>query len=323
MRSNLLKIFVFVFALMICSGLAVAVENVWIDTDPACDHAKTNDVDDCWALLMALGASELSISGISTVFGNEVGKITYNTAQQIVHRFAPEKLAQHIFRGADEKLDSNTSQATDSTSALAKALKEKPLTILALGPLTNVANLLLAHPELTGNIKHIIAVAGQRPDDKLGFYPGESKLLHLHDMNFRKDVTAFDVILSSSIPLTLIPYEIAIKISINPDDLNRLSSGDEKAKWLASISYPWLGFWQSSLHTEGFSPFDSLAVGYLLIPELYTCEEIAVAIQHKRSLFVASRDKLIVDNKLQSTRHTTYCYDIDPGFKEKLIKYLL
>lgn len=311
--------------MVISAGSVGAVEDVWIDTDPACGQDRTDDVDDCWALVLAFEANEFNISGISTVFGNETGKNTYQTAKRIEYLFGNTYgFTQHIFRGADAQL-SNTDPAVanDSTRVLAKALGEKPQTILALGPLTNVANLLLIHPDLAGNIKQIIAVAGQRPSDRIGFYPGESKVLHLHDMNFRKDIYAFDVILNSSVPLTLIPYEIAIKISINNDDLNILNGGNERAQWLARISHPWLEFWQKFLHTPGFSPFDSLAVGYLLYPELFSCEEIPVAIQHNRALFVSSRDKLIVDKKLMSAGRANYCFDIAPNFKEKMIEYLL
>ncbi len=42
-------------------------EPVWIDTDPACGISRTSDVDDCWALHLALRSPELEIRGISTV----------------------------------------------------------------------------------------------------------------------------------------------------------------------------------------------------------------------------------------------------------------
>ena len=43
---------------------------VWIDTDAACGHRATADPDDCFALLVLVGASELAVVGVSTVFGN-------------------------------------------------------------------------------------------------------------------------------------------------------------------------------------------------------------------------------------------------------------
>lgn len=51
---------------MLIMNMAGAKQAVWIDTDPACGHEKTDDVDDCWALLLALQSDELEILGIST-----------------------------------------------------------------------------------------------------------------------------------------------------------------------------------------------------------------------------------------------------------------
>ena len=54
---------------------------VWIDTDSACGMGQTVDVDDCWAILQAFGSPELSIRGISTVFGNHDGRDTFAVAR--------------------------------------------------------------------------------------------------------------------------------------------------------------------------------------------------------------------------------------------------
>ena len=56
--------------------------SAWIDTDPACGQGATNDVDDCWALMMALRSPELALRGISTTFGNTKG----DTALQVAHQ---------------------------------------------------------------------------------------------------------------------------------------------------------------------------------------------------------------------------------------------
>ncbi len=65
---------------------------IWIDTDPACGQSATSDVDDCWALMLALrwqslssGESpKLNIRGISTTFGNTKGETTLQVARQVI-----------------------------------------------------------------------------------------------------------------------------------------------------------------------------------------------------------------------------------------------
>jgi len=302
--------------------VAAAQQAVWIDTDPACGHANTDDVDDCWALLLALRSNELEIRGISTLFGNGSGEKSYDTAKELIQRFTRKNEMPSIHRGADSAIDLREPKSNGASHALAIALAKEPLTLIALGPLSNIATLILNNPEQAVNIRQIIAIAGQRSEPELGFYPGSSRLLHLHDLNFRKDVVAFDVILHSSIPITLVPYEVAEKISIQPSDLALLHKGEHQAKWLANISQPWLNFWQTSLQSDGFYPFDSLAVGLLIMPDLFTCEKIPAKIQHNRALFVSSRDYLLISHNFSEQRLVSYCHNIKQTFKHKLIERL-
>ena len=53
---------------------------------------------------------------------------------------------------------------TQATQALANLLQEQRVTILALGPLTNIATLLVHHPELRDRIAQVVAVAGRRKE---------------------------------------------------------------------------------------------------------------------------------------------------------------
>jgi len=293
----------------------VHAESVWIDTDPACGISRTSDVDDCWALYLALQSPELEVVGISTVFGNSNGFATYHKTHEVVSRMAVGTTIPKINRGSDQKLDRRNIKPTVASQALAKSLKQGPLSILALGPLTNIATVLQTHPGLASQIKQIIAVAGKRPKSGLGFYPGNTSILHLHDVNFRKDVEAFDIVLNSSIPTVLIPYELAAKVKITSLDLQLMLSNNKASQWLAKISEPWLSFWENDLKVEGFFPFDSLAVAYTINKQQFQCENIPAKIEHKRSLFIESRDDLIVSHDYKNGRVVNYCHDVDLGLK--------
>jgi pyrimidine-specific ribonucleoside hydrolase len=318
--------YVAVFILLF-GGVSVALANpsqaVWIDSDPACGHAKTDDVDDCWALLLALRSEVLEIHGISTLFGNGSGEKSFRTASKLIQRFGNEGSMPTIYRGANEAISPGNPKRNAASHAMAKALANGPLTIIALGPLTNVATLILRYPEHLANIKRVIVIAGQRPEPGLGFYPGTSRLFHLHDLNFRKDVVAFNIVLRSSVPVTLVPYEVAAKISIQSTDLGILENGGSQSRWLGQISKPWLEFWNTRLRSEGFYPFDSLAIGLLTLPSLFTCENIPAKIHNKRALFVTSRDNLLVSHNFNEKRYVEYCHDVDQTFKLKLIEALL
>jgi len=321
-----LKSFVTILILL-CSAVPVAQADpnhaVWIDSDPACGHAQTDDVDDCWAILLAMRSPTLEIRGMSTLFGNGSGTKSYLTATNLVKRFGKKGQIPPIFRGADETIDSSILKRNGASDAMARTLSNESMTIIALGPLTNVATLILQYPEHLRNIKRVIAIAGQRPDPGLGFYPGTSRLYHLHDLNFRKDVAAFNVLLQSNIPVTLVPYEVAAKISIQSTDLAILEKGGSESRWLSKTSKPWLLFWNNELGVKGFYPFDSLAIGVLTRPSLFNCDHIPAKIQHKRAFFVTSRDNLLVSHEFTGHRYVEYCHGIDQNFKKELIEKLL
>ena len=313
--------------MLLCWGVTIAQASsdqaVWIDTDPACGQTKFDDVDDCWAILLAMRSDGLKIRGISTLFGNSSGESSYLTATKLIQRFGSEESMPMIYRGADQAIGSGTPDKNEATDALAKVLSKEPLTIIALGPLTNIAALILRHPEHLANIRRVIAIAGQRPEPGIGFYPGTSRLFHLHDLNFRKDVAAFRILLQSSIPVTLVPYEAAAKISILSPDLALLEKGDSQSRWLSKVSKPWLQFWNNKLGAKGFFPFDSLAIGLVTFPSHFTCENISAKIQYRRTLFLKSRDNLLVSHDFKEKRYVEYCHDIDQSLKSELISELL
>src|SRR6185295_12927627 len=101
--------------------------------------------------------------------------------------------------------------------------RASPLTILALGPATNVATVLANHPELAARVTRVIAVAGRRPGQR--FTTGTSNRAGHRDFNFELDPRAFQVLLDSKVELVLAPFEISSKIWMTAADLDRLASG--------------------------------------------------------------------------------------------------
>ncbi len=138
--------------------VALAAKVVWMDVDPAVLRGG-NEPDDGLALLQAFHSSELTIRGVSVVFGNSALDVGYRNGSEIVARFGPDDL--RVYTGAASNAE--LGQENDATQALQAALREEPLTILALGPVTNVATVLKNHPELSARVEEIIVVAGRRP----------------------------------------------------------------------------------------------------------------------------------------------------------------
>ena len=137
-------------------GEAPMPQRIWIDTDAACGAGRA-DPDDCWAIALLAREREVEIVGISTVFGNAPRDVTDRITRQLIAAIAP---TIPVHTGAAEARDT---AASDAVTALRGALAEGPLTILTLGPLTNVAASLAGQPDLARNVAGIVAVMGRRP----------------------------------------------------------------------------------------------------------------------------------------------------------------
>lgn len=293
---------------------------VWIDTDPAVGVPGA-DVDDGYALVQAFRSPELEVVGISTVFGNAPEEVAHPIAAELLEVAG---VGVPLHRGAASAEELGT--PSPATEAMAVALADGPLTVLALGPLTNVATVLRTHPELAGRIVEVVAVAGRRPGQEFlvggrGPFP---------DFNLECDPDAAATLLAASeVPLTLAGFEVATHALLTSTHLERLAAGPPAARWLAERSTGWLGFWAEHLGTDGFHPFDTLAVGTLVAPDLIGCERLQAALVEVPASVPdlrgrpASGIELRVAPALGGGRTVRYASRADPGFVDDLCDRLL
>ncbi len=294
----------------------IVAASVWIDTDPSVQRGA-HEVDDGFALLQAFHSPELRIRGVSIVFGNAPLATALPIGQEIVRRFGPVGLA--VYSGAAGSRDLGTE--TDASRAIAKTLKSERLTILALGPATNVATVLRNHPELARQIDRIIAVAGRRPGQH--FLTGRATR-PFRDFNFEMDPQAFQVILDSKVPLVLTPWEISSKVWLTREDLELLLKSNPATEWLTTPASDWLDFWKKSFDVDGFNPFDTLAVGYAIKSKNFRCESLPAKIDTLPDDTDSARNKpyLLVAKDIDSAFQVNYCSEAPPGFKQDLISRL-
>ena len=123
----------------------------------------------------------------------------------------------------------------------AAAIAHRSVTILALGPLTNVATFLGNYPELRREIVLVIAVAGRRRGQR--FQPSPLLPVLLGDSNFEADPWCFDLVLRSGVPITFIPYEVAAKVTLNRQDLEDFLAGPPASQWVSEQASGWLQLW--------------------------------------------------------------------------------
>ena len=248
--------------------------DVWIDTDPAAGIPE-RDVDDALALVQAFHSPELAVRGVSVVFGNAPLADALPIAREVVARFGPTNLAVHP--GASGAADFGAETA--AARALIAALRARPLTILALGPLTTIGTVVARHPELHHRIYAVVAVAGRRPGQRFLAAPGQRA--PFPDFNFESDPAAAAAILCSPVALVLAPWEVASHVWLTADDLAALARRGASGTWIAERTQSWLALWRRTVGVSGFTPFDMLAVAWVTHAPLIAAEEAAVWIEER------------------------------------------
>lgn len=294
---------------------------VWIDADPACFVPKVADVDDCWAMLMALDAPKLRVVGISTVFGNVDQETANKSATAFLARWsrARGRPAPPLYPGARSPRDRRLTRAT---RGLARALTKERLSILALGPLTNVARVLETDPGTSRRIVRLIAVMGRRPGEL--FLTG-GPALHVHDLNVIKDPAAAQIVLRQDVPITLAPFSAGRSVTLDGARLARLGNAPAPAAALARASHPWAMVWRYWLGGGGMPLFDSAAVAVLVAPEMLVCDRALATIHRRRSLLFAGRWYLhaVADGASPGRgRPVRYCARARPMLQDWVMKRL-
>ena len=154
------------------------------------------------------------------------------------------------------------------------------MTVLALGPLTNVAAALAGRPELQGRVASLVAVMGRRPGHL--FHPAEGGgrgILFGHgpvfrDFNLAMDSRAAAIVVGMELATTLIPYDAARSVLITEGDLDRLAISGEAPAWVAKRARGWLDYWRRDVGLPGFYPFDLIAAAYIVDSGLFRCAEV-------------------------------------------------
>lgn len=276
------------------------VARLWIDTDAACGATPTTDPDDCFAIIW-LASRGFDIIGISTSFGNAEGDVVEHTVNSLVAKMMQNgKPPVPVWKGLAKPRSPEMIITEPGVMALRVALERGPLTILALGPLTNLAAALEGRPELKRNVLLVVAVMGHRPGHL--FHPTEGKgtgAIFGHgpifrDLNFSMDIEAAKQVMAMKLPLVLIPYDAAKSTVITGSDLDILSSQNGVFQSVADTARGWLKFWNDDVGLPGFYPFDWVAAGYLANPGLFDCAHTHSRVALEWAFWVIPRQGLLI-----------------------------
>jgi purine nucleosidase len=308
------------------------LRRLWVDADAACGAGPRTDPDDCLAITL-LVRSAAPLVGVSTVFGNAPRETVDEVTRGLLAELAAEgATSPPLHEGADRALPTGRVVQAPSAArdALIAALEAGPLTVLALGPLTNVAAALDTRPDLASRVTRLVAVMGRRPGHL--FHPAEgagggSFLGHgpvFRDFNVAQDPQAVGRVLAHGLSVTLVPYDASRGLELTGRDAVRLAASGPAGRWLEPRLRDWLVYWQEDIGRGGFAPFDLLAAAYVLAPESIGCASVTVSLGEDPHLLpLTSRSpSLLVSPADPPSRHARgrpaalYCGRPGPGFVE-------
>ncbi|MBY0421962.1 MAG: nucleoside hydrolase [Parvularculaceae bacterium] len=246
------------------------------------------DVDDCLAVVMIARSREVEFAGMSSVFGNAPRRRVDRVLEELAALARAEGLDLPTpLSGAARAGDCRQTRATDAIRA---ASTREKLTILALGPLTNISCVLRAEPALASRIDRIVAVMGARAGHV--FHPAENARgaplkghgFIVRDLNAQLDPDAVRRVLASGVPVTLVPYEAARQITLTPQDFAGQRSRSALDARLADNAAAWAGTWRRAFGRDGPYPFDAVAALALLDPDAVACRDSAARVEVDRAI---------------------------------------
>ena len=236
---------------------------VIIDTDPG--------VDDAIALLMALACPMLDIIGVTAVGGNvPLARATRNALALLeyagranipVFRGASRPLrggfpyAQEVHSpaGLTRRLPNPTVKPAEGNAVqfLADALAAAPgaITIIALGPLTNLARLLRRHPAAFRCVHRIVVMGGGID------VPGN--VTPYAEFNFYSDPTAARLVMESGVPITLVDLAACRQVYLTKTELAGITADSREGRLAAELLDGWF---RNDPKRERFNLYDPLAV---------------------------------------------------------------
>ncbi|OAJ59755.1 nucleoside hydrolase [Paraburkholderia ginsengiterrae] len=252
------------------------------DTDPG--------VDDAMALVFQTLHPDIELLGVTSVFGNATIETTTRNARYLAGRFtagvpvaqgaaaplkraAPEPLAWiHGDNGLGNiALDITEQAALDPRPAhrfIVDTVRAHPgeVTLIAVGPLTNLALALAEDPQIAALVKQVVLMGGAfGTDGVLG------NVTPAAEANILCDPDAADIVFGAAWPVVIVGLDVTQRTIMSRDYMATLRDrGGAAGRFVWDVSRHYEAFHEQSAQLAGIYVHDSSAVAYVLAPHLFT-----------------------------------------------------
>ncbi|WP_182525255.1 nucleoside hydrolase [Nocardioides dongkuii] len=239
-----------------------------LDTDLAMG-APGSDIDDGFALALALADPGLCVEVVTTVGGNSDVETSTRLTRELLAVLGRDDLP--VVQGAPVD--------RDAAEEIARRVLAEPgeLTVVAIGPLTNVAAALAVSADVAPAVREIVVMGGVFLEHtNVAAMPGE--------YNFWCDPAAAQAVLDSGVPLRLVGLDVTRRVRLSRADARALAQGGEFGRIAAQHTAAWIDFQErvkpgDLLEQGSCALHDPLAVAVVTRPDLVMWLDAHVAVE--------------------------------------------
>jgi inosine-uridine nucleoside N-ribohydrolase len=253
-----------------------------LDVDPG--------IDDAMVIAMALSNPELEVVAITAVGGNVAPAQATRNVQAIIEQLDPSRwprlgaasepdcrlaVDRRSLYGSDGLggtgfVVAERQHLLPSEKVICDQVRDAPhlVTIVSLGPLTNVARAFIRDPELPALVGRIVIMGGT--------VSGPGNISPAAEFNMYCDAASAQTVFRSPSTKTLVPLDVTNRVELSYDLFNRLPDESTRVGRLMRLLLPaaFRGYRQQ-FGLEGIHVHDTVTLMALLCPELFTMKSMA------------------------------------------------
>ena len=268
----------------------IRARKVIIDADPG--------IDDALAIFLALASPEIEVVGMTTVFGNAGIEITTRNALTLL------EIAGHaaipVARGAATPLagpylgavaqihgrdgQGNADLAEPAAAPVAMSAAEflcnaaandpRQVTIVAIGPLTNLAAALRLRPDIAREVREVVIMGGN------AFVAGNATP-HA-EANIFNDPEAADLVFAADWPVVMVGLDVTHRAFLTNEAADKIMSAPSAASRHIAKALPhYQKFSEDAHQLQGVYLHDPSAVAYVIDPSLFTTRQAPIRVETK------------------------------------------
>lgn len=251
-------------------------------------------VDDAMALIMGLNEPEVEIKLVTTVFGNVSVEQATKNACYVIDKCSKYDIP--VYYGASKGIKTEGINAMDvhgrtglgnkivatkvakqplnkkdfgAVEAMRKVILENPneITILSVGPVTNLATLLVKYPEVKDKIKRV--------GIEVGSMDGKGSITPYSSFNAYCDPEAVDIVIKSGVPITLTTKEVGTTAYFDEKQRTRFAKAGKVGGFIYDLCE---GYKDKLLKTGQYAVHDTCVLFAILDTDIFTRKNVDMEI---------------------------------------------